>query len=110
MNFEPTQTMPLTLGEDGTIRITGSRVTLDTIVDQFLQGATAEQIQEDFPSLSLRDVYGAISYYLQHTAEVETYLEAQAREAHAIRVQIEADPKISALRKRLREIRDRQPK
>jgi hypothetical protein len=45
----PTQTVPFTVWEDGSIRITGSRVTLDAIVSQFKLGATAEQIREDFP-------------------------------------------------------------
>ena len=54
------QTTPLMLGDDGTIRIKGSRVSLEIIVRQFKQGATAEQLLEDFPSLTLRDIYGAI--------------------------------------------------
>jgi hypothetical protein len=48
------QNMPLTLGDDGTIRIKGSRVSLEVIVQQFKQGATAEQLLEDFPSLTFR--------------------------------------------------------
>ena len=54
------QNTPLILGDDGTIRIKGSRVSLEVIVQQFKQGATAEQLLEDFPSLTLRDIYGAI--------------------------------------------------
>jgi hypothetical protein len=38
--------VPLTTDADGTIRISGSRVPLDSVVSQFKQGATAEQIQE----------------------------------------------------------------
>src|SRR6266581_2658401 len=68
IELETTQTVPLTAGEDGVIRITGSRVTLDSIVSQFRRGATAEEIQHDFPSLSLREIYGAISYFLRPTS------------------------------------------
>ena len=107
IDFEPTQTMPVILDEHGTIRIAGSRVTLDTIVSQFQQGATAEQIQESFPSIPLRQVYGAISYYLEHQSQVEAYLEAREQEADAIRAKIEADPRMSAQRKRLRELLNR---
>lgn len=102
--------MPLVLGEDGTIRIAGSRVTLDTIVDEFKQGATAEQIQENFPSLTLREVYGAIAYYLDHTAEVESYLQEQQREQIAIRSRIEADPEMDRKRKRILQLCNRLPK
>ena len=49
-----TQTTPLFEDKDGTIRIVGSRIPLDTLVYEFNQGATAEQIQDSFPSLSLR--------------------------------------------------------
>jgi uncharacterized protein (DUF433 family) len=79
IELETIQTVPLTAGEDGVIRITGSRVTLDSIVSQFKRGATAEEIQHAFPSLSLREIYGAISYYLEHTDRVEEYLRAQAQ-------------------------------
>lgn len=92
---------PLALGADGTIRIVGSRVTLDSIVHQFKQGATAEQIHEDFPSLSLREVYGAIAYYLDHTQEVEQYLTEQERDEKASRKQIESKNDVQILRKRI---------
>ena len=49
-----TYTAPLTCEEDGTIRLRGSRVTLDSILHAFQQGATAEQIQDSFPSGYLR--------------------------------------------------------
>ena len=42
IELETVQTVPLIAGEDGVIRITGSRVTLDSIVGQFKRGATAE--------------------------------------------------------------------
>lgn len=105
--FEPVQTAPLVLGEDGTIRIVGSRVTLDSIVHAFKDGASAEQIQEDFPSLSLRDIYGAISYYLDRTHQVEEYLQEQERNAKATRQAVEATSDTSALRERIRQRRNR---
>ena len=55
------QNVPLTRWKDGSIRVVGSRVTMDVIVHNYKQGATAEQIQEDFPTLALRDVYGVIA-------------------------------------------------
>lgn len=57
LRIAPTQAVPLTQVKDGVFRITGSRVTLDSIMHQFRSGATAEQIQEDFPSLGLGDIY-----------------------------------------------------
>ncbi len=76
-----TLTTPLVFWEDGTIRVANSRVTLDTIVRQFKLGATAEQIQEDFSSLSLREIYAVLAFYLEQTAYVEDYLRKQKAEA-----------------------------
>jgi uncharacterized protein (DUF433 family) len=100
--LETTQNAPLTLGEDGTIRISGSRVSLDSVVHQFKLGATAEQIQEDLPSLTLREIYGAIYYYLEHEAEVEEYLRRQEQAAAETRRLIDNHPGSAALRERLR--------
>jgi uncharacterized protein (DUF433 family) len=104
--FEPTQTVPLVLGEDGTIRVRGSRVTLDSVIDDFKQGATAEQIQEDFPSITLRDVYGAIAYYLDHAEDVERYLREQEQAGETTRRLIEAEQDVASLRRRIRERRN----
>jgi len=98
-----TQNAPLTFWEDGSIRIGSSRVTLDTVVHEFKTGATAEQIQDDFPTLSLREIYGAISYYLEHEEQVEEYLRKRDEEADRIRRKVEDRPKAEALRRRIRE-------
>jgi uncharacterized protein (DUF433 family) len=58
---ETTITVPLTITEFGTIRVGRSRVSLDSVVYQYEQGATAERIAESFPSLDLADVYVANS-------------------------------------------------
>ncbi len=108
--LEITQTAPLALWEDGSIRIGSSRVTLDSVVHEFTDGATAEQIQDDFPTLSLREIYGAISYYLEHEEQVEAYLRKRDQEADQIRREIEDRPKADALRRRIRERQLQAPK
>ena len=50
------QNTPLIRGDDGTIRIKGSRVSLEVIVRQFTQGATAEMTRAAFDE----NGYGAI--------------------------------------------------
>jgi len=92
---------PLTQWEDGTIRVKGSRVTLDSIVHQFKLGATAEQILYSFPSLTLRDIYGAILYYLENPETVEAYLREQEEAAEAGRRFIETHFDTQALRERM---------
>jgi uncharacterized protein (DUF433 family) len=96
------QTTPLILGDDGTIRIKGSRVSLEIIVRQFKQGATAEQLLEDFPSLTLRDIYGAIYYYLDNTEAVEDYMRQQEDSAAEMRAFLASDLDSTELRTRIR--------
>lgn len=93
--------------EDGTIRVGSSRVLLDLVVHHFKQGATAEQVQHSFPSLTLREVYGAIYYYLEHTEEVETYLADQERQAEEMERMVRSTQDTTSMQKRLEERRAR---
>ncbi|MBI3801071.1 MAG: DUF433 domain-containing protein [Deltaproteobacteria bacterium] len=73
--------------------ITGTRISLDSVVYAFLQGQTAESIAQSFPLLTLEQVYGAIAFYLAHRAEIDTYLEQGRAEFAALRQAArEADP------------------
>ena len=101
MKLAVSQNIPLTQWEDGTIRMTGTRVTLDVIVNQFKLGATAEQIYDSFPATSLKDVYGAIYYYLEHTDAVDTYVREQQQAAAETRQWVESQPGNRGLRERL---------
>ncbi len=58
INTEP---VPLLTDKDGVVRVGGTRVTLDTVVAAFKEGATAEEIVQQYPSLELADVYAVIS-------------------------------------------------
>jgi len=85
-----TEIIPLRTDSTGVIRIGGTRVTLDTVVGAFCDGATAEEIVQPYPSLMLADVYRAIGYYLRRTSEVEAYLQARKADTEALRRQNEA--------------------
>ncbi len=69
----PTQ-IPLNVSPDGVIRVGQTRVTLDTVVEAFADGATAEEIVQQYPTLKLADVYLVLDYYLEHEPEVSEYL------------------------------------
>ncbi len=99
--LETTQNVPLIQWTDGTIRITNSRVPLDSIIYHFKLGATAEHIQDSFPSLTLREIYGAIFYYLENTATVEEYLRQQAQAEEEGARFIEQNFDTQALRERI---------
>lgn len=70
-----TPPLPLRADENGVMRVGQTRVRLDTVITAWKQGASPEQIVEDFDVLELVDVYSVIGFYLNHTSEVEAYLE-----------------------------------
>jgi uncharacterized protein (DUF433 family) len=61
--------------EDGGYRLTDSRVSLDSIVYDWRDGLSPESIAQNFDTLTLEQVYGAITYYLAHREEVDAHLE-----------------------------------
>jgi uncharacterized protein (DUF433 family) len=75
---------------NGTYRITGTRVSLDSVVYAFLNGVSPESIVDSFPILTLEQVYGAIAYYLANQAAIDAYLR-------------QGEAEFSALSQRLRE-------
>jgi uncharacterized protein (DUF433 family) len=102
--LEKTMTAPLTQWKDGTIRVTGSRVPIDSILYHFKLGAVPEQIVYMFEGLRLTDIYGVIAYYLSHQEAVEKYLQDQEAKEDAFLQQLESDPDYQRER---REFRDR---
>src|SRR5437868_15251122 len=68
--------------------IVGSRIGLDVVVYDFRRGRSAEEIFEAYPSIGwLAKVYGAITFVLEHPAEVEAYLRDQDRILEEIKAQ-----------------------
>jgi uncharacterized protein (DUF433 family) len=75
--------------------ISGSRVSLESVIFAFLDGISPETIVvECFPTLSLEQVYGAITYYLSNRDEVDAYLQQMNDESEAFR-QATRDPNFS---------------
>ncbi|MCB0024051.1 MAG: DUF433 domain-containing protein [Caldilinea sp.] len=79
------QTIPLAYDADGILRVGSTRVTLDVIISAFLDGGTAEEIAQQYPSVSLADLYSVIGYYLSHGEEVEQYLAQRGQKAVEVR-------------------------
>jgi uncharacterized protein (DUF433 family) len=90
-----TEAIPLKVDTNGVVRVGRTRVTLDTVIAAFSDGATAEEIVQQYPSLNLADVYSVIAYYLRHPSEVEAYLHQRKTQADTVRKQNESrfDPR-----------------
>ena len=102
LNSEP---FPLETGSDGVIRVHGTRITLDTVWAAFNEGATAEEIVQQYPSLSLADTYQAIGYCLRHPAVLDAYLAKRSEAAEEIRTSNESRWRLEGIRARLLERR-----
>jgi len=70
---------------DGGYYVAGTRVSLDSVVYEFLRGAVPESIADSYPALSLEQVYGALAYYLAHVEVVDAYLRAGRAEFARLR-------------------------
>ena len=91
---------------NGGYDVMGSRVSLESVVYPFLDGASPETIVEEYPTLSLEQVYGTITFYLANRAKIEAYLsETEKLWENARKDQSPIPP---ALRERLERAR-RQP-
>ncbi len=69
---------------DGVLRIVGSRVPLRAIVLLFRDGEPPEEIRECYPTLTIDEVNGGITYYLAHTTETDQAIEREFEEEEEI--------------------------
>lgn len=94
-------TVPLLADEAGVLRVAGTRVPLDSIIHAFNEGATPEEIAQDFPTLDLAAIYAVVSYYLQNRPEVERYLEQRKVQRAELKKELQARFNPHGLRERL---------
>ena len=80
---------------DGGYWITGTRISLDSVICASQCGAAPESTQRSYPLLTLEEVYGAIAFYLGNQQEIDAYLEhseaAGARAAEKMKTSFRAD-------------------
>lgn len=96
-----TESIPVVIDHDGVMRILHSRVTLDTLVSAFQDGATAEEIAQQYPTVSLADIYSIIGYYLRRRPEIDAYLARRQQAAQQVRQQNEMRLNPAGIRARL---------
>jgi len=64
--------------EHGTYRVGNTRILLDLVIGSYDRGYSPEFIRQQYPSLDLEQIYGAITWYLAHVEEMKSYM-AEAR-------------------------------
>ena len=65
----------------GRLRIDGTRITINQIVVWYKQGYSPEEIADQYPHLTLAQVYTALAYYHMNQEEIEVDLAAEQSEA-----------------------------
>jgi uncharacterized protein (DUF433 family) len=84
--------------------VAGTRVSLDSVVQCFNEGLSPEAILDEFETLTLAQVYGAITFYLENQPAVDTYRVRQEKRFAAMRKT--AEPLPEDLRRRLHSARE----
>ena len=92
---------PLQFDARGVCRVAGTRVTLLTLIDAFQDGATPEEIYQEYPSVTLADVYAVIAFYLGRRDEIDTYLETVREQEAQVIEQIKSRSPLAEIRQRL---------
>ncbi len=93
--------VPFAEDSDGVVRIGKTRITLGTVVSAFLEGATAEEIAQQYSTLDLADVYSVLACYLRQRSEIDAYLRRCHEQAEAVQKQNESQFDPHGIRDRL---------
>ncbi len=88
------------------IRIKGTRVGIETILDDYVNGASPEEIAVRYRALTLEQVYATITYYLRNQTQIDAYLEKWRAYAEAAWQEQQRNPPPAV--RRMRELKARQ--
>jgi uncharacterized protein (DUF433 family) len=80
MKASPTLTKQYVEQRDEGYWLKGTRISLDSIVYAFLDGESPESIAQNFPLLSLEQIYGGITFYLANRELIDAYLKEGEKE------------------------------
>ena len=101
MASQATTIVPLSMDREGVLRVSGTRVSLDSVIFAFNEGSTPEEIAQQYTTLNLADIYAVISYYLQNQAEFSEYLERRKTQRAELKEEVESQFDPQGIRDRL---------
>ena len=85
--------------EHGAARIVGHRTkVIQIVMDKMANGWGPEEIQAQYPHLSLAHVHAALAYYYDHQAELDAEIERDVALTEQMRKQAETSPVVQKLR------------
>lgn len=90
LSLPTTIDLPLRMDDHGSIHVSNTRITLDTVIARHLQGDSPEAIHEGFPTIPLADLYAVIAYYVAQHDAIDDYLARRTTEAETRRREVES--------------------
>jgi uncharacterized protein (DUF433 family) len=99
--FIASDPVPIAADADGVYRVGGTRVTLETLVAAFHDGATPEEIVDQYPAIRLDHAYAVIGSYLRHQPEVDAYIAERGEASALVRAEAEHASPPQGIRERL---------
>jgi len=93
--------VPLRIDDAGVLRVGDTRVSFDSVIIAFNEGATPEEIIQLYDVLLLADVYAVIGYYLDHLGEMDAYLSRRSEQRQQMRSELESRHSLIGIRQRL---------
>jgi uncharacterized protein (DUF433 family) len=76
---------------EGEYYVAQTRVPIGAVIASWKRNTLPDRIVEQFPTLTLADVYGAITYYLDHQEVLEAHFAALREEYERERLHTRAD-------------------
>ena len=89
----------ITFTPEGKPTIDGMRIKVEMIATLHNVGVPTEQMVEDYPPLTLAQIYSALAYYYDHKDEIDRQIEEGDRMEQEIKAKRDSSPK---LRERLK--------
>ena len=74
------------------IRIKGTRIDIEFVIEEFLAGSNPKRIRRHHPHLTPLQVYGSITYYLLNQERMDAYIEAGRAAERAVYEKLRSDP------------------
>jgi uncharacterized protein (DUF433 family) len=92
---------PLCEDQNGVLRVGGTGVSLESVVLAFDRGASAEEIVDSYPTLTLASAYATLAYVLTHREMVDEYISRRREAVSALQAEAERRFPSEGLRARL---------
>lgn len=94
------------VGDRDTIRIKGTRVGVEILLEEFSKGMPPEEIHKSYPTVTREQIYATITYYLHDQDKMDAYLKRSREAAEAAYQEWLRNHTPSPLEERLRKLRE----